>query len=638
MCGIAGIWHKNSVNGHDLENKIQAITNALAHRGPDGTGHLFFNDELEHDTGFGSSVDANKVRGCLGHRRLSIIDLSDGGHQPMVLEEGQLVITYNGELFNYLELKKALEKKGHQFVSASDTEVLLHAFMEWGENMYEKLEGMWAFAILNKRNKTLLLSRDRTGVKPLYYRYKEGVFSFASEIKGLLAFEKESPNNSALAKLLVHNDFNLKNETLFENIFELEAGRQIHFNTQSFDLNQSSFNNVNVNRDSYSSVGESDLLEKSEHFYSFLKETIVKHSRSDVPIASCLSGGLDSGTIVGILSELGHSNLQVFSSCFPDYHQNEYPYIKSLVEKHKLNWKISEPKSEGLYDTIEDLVYTQEYPLLSTSTYAQYELMKLVSKSGVKVVMDGQGADELLGGYNRYFNHLQQELLAQGRIKEAMNLPIELKRTGIELIKKSITKSGFTSLEDTVYKRSFFDFEAIESEWLEKNRWNSEGSFSANTLNERLFYDYFTGDLGTLLRAEDRNSMRFSIESRVPFADSYELAKWVFTLQSGYKLGTNGNKLLMRASAEKQDYLTKKILNRKDKLGYQTPSGQWIKEQKIKLFEYLNYIPDDIVNRTLLENKLNEIILKTNNDTDENLRLFKWFTLGAWFKVFHAST
>lgn len=403
MCGISGVFYKSEVTSSLVSEQLDKMNQVLEHRGPDNAGSILFDRSLESD-------NSDHSIGGLAHRRLSIIDLSSAGNQPMSTSNRQMVITYNGEIFNFQSLISELNMES-ELKSNSDTEVLLNAYKKSGTKLYESLEGMWAFAILDKPTNRLILSRDRTGVKPLYYRFTGDKFEFASEMKALIE-PNEKLNLPFLRRMFADNVFHQLGQTPFKNICEVLPGHELILDLNSFTIDKRSYFQIEVNHEAYQEVSEQELIQQADELSRKLKESIKLHAISDVPIGSCLSGGLDSGTIVNLLDQLGFNNLKVFTSTFPGFENNEEQYVRSLVEKLELDWTKSTPLGKDIELSMEDLVYTHEYPLLSLSTFAQYKLMETISKTEVKVILDGQGADELLGGYNRYFSYLSRQLIA----------------------------------------------------------------------------------------------------------------------------------------------------------------------------------------------------------------------------------
>lgn len=626
MCGICGIIVKKELNTRFFEKEVHAMNELIKHRGPDNEGILVFDKN-------GNSTTNEQNENCIigfGHRRLSIIDLSDKANQPMTEETGRYSISYNGEIYNYLELRKELEQASFKFSSNSDTEVILKGYQHWGQNLYEKLEGMWAFALHDKTEEKVILSRDRTGVKPLFYFSSSTEFRFASEIKSILPYCKKSLNVKSFSNFVLHNEVHFGENTFFNEIKEVQPGYELHINTKTIAYKQVQFFNprllLNSNETQFKSIES-----LSEELFEILVKAIKYHYRSDVPVGSNLSGGLDSSTIVGLMRSLNPEiSIPVFSAIFPGETFDESELIRLSVEKHNLDWHHYTPNANELFDTLEDVSYTQEFPLISTSTFAQYKVMQRVNQQGLKVLINGQGADELLGGYVKYGEFQQLRKLKNLNLKEALQGPADLKR-----LAKLIGKQNLFRFNYNLAKQFSPDYKYL-SEVITSASKDQENPIPKN-LNEFLLQDYYQGFLSGLLRAEDRNSMRFSIESRVPFANSHELAKWTFNLPDSYKYSNKMNKPLLRNMLKQKKLIPLKVLNKDTKLGFSTPMNSWLNEKHSDFIEYIDYIPKELLANRNIKDDLRQTILKNRNNPEELPRIFKWISLGAWFKVFKLS-
>ncbi|MGB0403394.1 MAG: asparagine synthase (glutamine-hydrolyzing) [Salibacteraceae bacterium] len=626
MCGISGIITLNELSSGHLEAEVHSMNELIKHRGPDNEGILIFDTK-------GNSYIKKQNENCVigfGHRRLSIIDLSDNANQPMSEETGRYSITYNGEIYNYIELRKELEQASFKFHSNSDTEVILKGYQHWGHALYDKLEGMWAFAIHDKVEQTVILSRDRTGVKPLFYSSNSNEFRFASEIKALLPYCKKSLNLDSFSNYVLHNEVHFGQNTFFNEIKEVDPGFEIQINTKTIELKKIQFfdpslllNTVDTNSKS------TEIL--SEELFDILQRAINLHYRSDVPVGSNLSGGLDSSTIVGLMRALNPDiSIPVFSAIFPGEQFDESELIRLSVKKHNLNWHQCEPSANEFFNSIEDVAHTQEFPLISTSTFAQYNVMHRASKEGVKVLINGQGADELLGGYYKYGEFRQWQNLKNFDFKKALHGPADLKR-----LTKLIGKKSLSKFSPRLITQLNPDYKYL-SKMLRVSDYYQTKPIPKN-LNEFLLQDYYQGFLTGLLRAEDRNSMRFSIESRVPFANSHELAKWAFSLPPRLKYHYKENKPLLRNMLKNKNIVPRKVLNKETKLGFSTPMNSWLNANHNDLIDYIDYIPNELLTEKNIKTDLRLHILKNKNNPDELPRIFKWISLGAWFKVFNVS-
>ena len=382
MCGIVG--KINFENQAVSENELKLMADTIAHRGPDGEGY-WINDD--NNIGF-------------GHRRLSIIDLSEKGKQPMHYQD--YTITYNGEIYNYLKIRDDLYNKGYKFNSETDTEVILAAYKEYGQSCLNHLDGMFSFAIWDNQKKILFGARDRFGEKPFYYYKDKSQFSFASEMKALFSIGiPKTPSKSMLFNYLVYDvveNPNEKSETFYEDIYQVPP-------SHSFTLKLDG-------KFALSKYWEIDLTNKLElsykeatdKFYTLFNDSIKKRMRSDVEVGTSLSGGLDSSSIVSsIINNFPDNNLNTFTARFDDISYDEGYFIDILKNKYAFNSNYTWPKENLIIDELDKIFHHQEEPFGSSSIIAQWEVMKIAKEQNVTVLLDGQGADETLAGYYKYF-------------------------------------------------------------------------------------------------------------------------------------------------------------------------------------------------------------------------------------------
>jgi asparagine synthase (glutamine-hydrolysing) len=573
MCGIAGIYGKNSFS-------VQKMTDLMQHRGPDDQG--FFAD--------------GKI--SLGHRRLSIIDLSEKGHQPM--ERGGLVIVYNGEIYNYIELRKELERKGYVFSSGTDTEVILFAFKEWGRKCLEKFNGMWAFAIWDKDKKELFCSRDRYGIKPFYYYSSGSVFAFASEIKPLLLFKKK-PNEKAIFEYLTAELADYSEQTFFEDIKQLEPSS--YMTVKDAGMSMGRYYDVSFNKD-LGRISQRNLKEYAENFLDLLQDSVRLRLRSDVEVGSCLSGGLDSSAIVCLINKLRNGGQKTFT--FFASGADEREYIKeTLADKDIKPFYISS-SSEEFWQDLGKVVLSQEEPFKSSSIYAQYKVMELAQKQGVKVLLDGQGSDELFGYPEQISSFLNQSFL-NGRALPNFNT---------SFIRFFVPSSLLYYLR----KKKIKSLNCIRPELKKKYRYNEAESKLAKINYQQALFEGLTGSgLRRLLRYEDKNSMAHSIESRLPFLD-YRLVDFIFSLPAAYKI----NKLLQREALK--GVIPEKVRLRKDKMGFVTPEEKWLRENKENIKRL--FLKD---NPYFEKEKVLNLLNKENAKLSE---LWRFINLELWLKKF----
>jgi len=542
MCGIAGIYAQDGTVEKDM---LSRMSSAIAHRGPDGEG--FYYDE--------------KIG--LAHRRLSIIDITENAAQPMKNISSDIVLVYNGEIYNYIELKSELKDKGHTFRSESDTEVIIHAYEEWGFECLNRFNGMWAFALYDRREDLLFCSRDRFGVKPFYYSSSGNIFYFASEIKALLKNPDigTRPDDGKLLLYLSCGITDNDKKTLFEGIYHLEPAHYMIVR-QGVPETPVRYWNYSVS-DELSSAGKITDREAASGFYDLLSDSVSLRLRSDVPVGTCLSGGLDSSTITAIISErireenplsVGERQ-KTFTSCYEDERYDERIFVDEIIEKTGASGYRVFPDVKNLRDDLYDLITTQEEPFDSLSIYSQYCVMKLAGES-VKVVLDGQGADEQLAGYLGY---------QASHIRSLYTRPLSLLREIAGIMR---------------YHSSFFIDAAAKLRAGKKRRSYLMGDIPytdryAGTLDRVLYNEMSGNNLQALLRYEDRNSMAFSVESRVPFLD-YRLVEYIASLPLDQKIRGGVTKYCLRKAVK--GLIPESVRCRMDKMGFVAPDEVWFGE------------------------------------------------------------
>lgn len=546
MCGINGITEHNI-------SLIKKMNTSIRHRGPDG-----------ENTYSDSNVS-------LGHVRLSIIDLSPAGTQPMSNEDESIWITFNGEIYNYKELRFELLEKGHIFKSQTDTEVIIHAFEEWGVNCLKRFNGMWAFALYDKRNSKMILSRDRFGVKPLYFHFDNNYLVFSSEIKGVLQYSIERiPNDRLVYEYLALGLLDYSRETFFKDIYKIMPGEILIYDIIDKSIKLMKWYNLNNELESLDRRNSKGISEK-------LKELLVDCVRyrliADVPIGSCLSGGLDSSSIVSIAENLTKSDMKVFSMVFKKTGIDESIYVDEIAKKDGIESHKITPTIENLLDDIGDLIWTQEEPFQSLSIYGQYKVMELANKNEIKVLLDGQGADELFAGYFDYFNYFVFDLIKKSDYSSLLNIVRSNKSNdamGIALFLILYLLGKLNNSRMIIYllnkKLKFIN-----------NFYDGEIAFPPSekelSLNSALFIDLTRFSIPHLLRYEDKNSMRWGVESRLPFLD-YRLVELAMSLEPTDKINKGITKFILRSSMK--GIVPSLILERSDKIGFGVPEADWM--------------------------------------------------------------
>ncbi|MEK6322357.1 MAG: asparagine synthase (glutamine-hydrolyzing) [Acidobacteriota bacterium] len=550
----------------------------LAHRGPDGEG-------------IWASPGAKPPFVILGHRRLAIIDLSDAAAQPMSSDDGELWITYNGEIYNYIELMMELEAKGYRFRSHSDTEVILKAYEEWGEACLARFNGMFAFAIWDERKRELFAARDRFGEKPFHYIWdpRRGFFAFASEIKALLALPEveHSLDERALYRFVAFQELAGSEQTLWRSIKRLSHAQwlRLSWRDEGFDLRINRYWNIDLER-----TEDLSMKEAAQRFAELFADSVRLRLRADVPVGSSLSGGLDSSAVVCQIHALGAAGGQkTFSARMEDPALDEGQHIATVLAKTGVEGHEIWPSAEGLRENFSKLCYHLEEPFLSTSQFAQYLVMRLAAENGVTVLLDGQGADEILAGYRPYFLTRYAEMADEWRLfalwrewrgfrdRHAHAFPLSSKALAARLApgvysyvainRERITSSRCLGARmhawwNDEWLMQFANEEPVESPQSNRDR-----------LTQKLYADTMGGELQELLRYGDRNSMAWSRELRQPFLD-HRIAELLFALPPEYKLFRGETKVIMRKALN--HLLPKSILMRQDKLGYQAPLASWV--------------------------------------------------------------
>jgi asparagine synthase (glutamine-hydrolysing) len=531
---------------------------ALDHRGPDGDG-AFADDGV-----------------ALGFRRLAIIDLSDAGMQPFASDDGALRLVHNGEIYNYRELRRELETHGHAFRSQTDTEVILHGYEQWGDACVERFNGMWAFALWDGRRRRLFCSRDRFGVKPFYYRWDVARFVFASELKAFRAAGPLEAHLPAVRDYLEQGYVDHTDETFFEGIRKLPPAHSLVVDERGPRTTR------------YWSLEPRERpSDSAEAVRELFLDAVRLRLRSDVPVGTCLSGGIDSSAIVGAVDHLLRTEAEnarpvgdrqrTFTAFFDQPGYDERPYAEAVVERTRSQPHWITFDSRELIDVLPSIVRAQDEPFGSTSIVAQWFVMREAKRAGLKVMLDGQGADEILAGYHGYFGPFFADLLRGGRLREL----------GAELRAYRTLHGASIATTAVALARPFMP---------ERVRWAARGRVRGGTAlvhrdlppSEAAHANGFAGGylrrqmeliltrrgLPELLHYEDRNSMAHSLEARVPFLD-YRLVELLFSLGAADLIARGRTKAVLRRALG--DLLPPVVRDRVDKLGFGTPEAAWLR-------------------------------------------------------------
>ena len=597
MCGIAGII--SSETALVQQRSLKKMSDVLAHRGPDGEG-LWIN---------------KKNTAGLSHRRLAIIDLTDAGAQPMHYAD-RYTIVYNGEIYNYKEIRSDLKQAGYYFKSESDTEVILAAYDLYKENCVKYFDGMFAFAIWDEQEQILFCARDTFGEKPFYYFIDKTVFVFASEMKALWAvgIDKTADDKMMVNYLVLGHVQNAadKSQTFYKDIFSLPPAHTGILSLADMQFVQVKYRNIN--KENTIKINENTARGK---FEELLAGSVKRRLRSDVPVGSSLSGGLDSTSIAYFINRNNKSrsdaSFQTFSAIFPGFEKDESGSIEEITNHFKFKNTVVTPTAAGLLDDIEKLCYHHEEPVPSSSIYAQYKVYELARANNVKVLLDGQGADEILGGYTKYLHWYLQELTGRHKFKRAKkerlaflqnNTPVKwnIKNT----LAAYLPAHAALALEKREYNKVLRSHnlsphllnEVKGKEWL--------GIYKpvVTKLNDILYHNTMEYGLEELLRFADRNSMAHGTEVRLPFLN-FELVNFIFSLPSSFKIKDGFTKYILRKAMTGK--LPEKILWNTEKTGFEPPQKKWMQEKKFRDFIHESkekLVKEKILRPSVLNNKI----------------------------------
>lgn len=613
MCGIAGIISADRANV--TGQQLKKMTDAIAHRGPEGE-HFWINP----------SGTAG-----LGHRRLSIIDPSPAAAQPMHYLQ-RYSIVFNGSIFNYPELREELSKKGYPFYTHSDTEVILAAYACWKKHCLQHLDGMFAFAIWDEEAQELFVARDRFGEKPFFYFSGGNTLWFASEMKSLYAAGIPRHANDSLLLLFLTNgiaDAPAASHETFDRaiqqlppaccmVYQCRNGRPSTRIEQYWDINKER------------ETEYADEMKPAREFYRLLAASVEKRFRSDVPVGTSLSGGLDSAALAAIGSGIaaGSNSYKCFSAVFPGFVKDESRYSQMVARQLKLSQFVTAPTAEDLAADLQRFFYHHDEPVGSASVYAQYKVYQLAKQQGVTVLLDGQGADELLAGYAKYLHWYLQELIRRqpGSLKEALRALRHNRvrfawgwknyaaawlpgMASAQLEKKVLKNIAKNTDINPAFRNEFTNSELVQKPVVTK-------------LNDILYFNARRSGLQELLRYADRNSMAHACEVRLPYL-SQELADFCFALPAVFKIRHGYSKWVLRKSMERQ--LPKEVVWRTDKVGFEPPQKSWMENTRVQ--ELIRSAKENLVKRgVLLPAALNKKIQPHDAHAADNT---DWWYLAA---------
>jgi asparagine synthase (glutamine-hydrolysing) len=615
--------------GNDAQARVAAMNDLVAHRGPDGVG-VFAEGPV-----------------VLGHRRLAIVDLSAAGAQPMHRDE-RYVIVFNGEVYNHVELRAELEAHGHRFGSHTDTEVILAAYVQWGEGCLDRFNGMWAFLIYDRQARTLLIARDRFGIKPLYYWVApDGGVAFASEIKQFTSLPgwRARLNSQRTYDFLNWGVIDHTDETLFAGVFQLRGGEKAMLRMED---RPEPGQRIRAQRWYSLPEGESDLpyAGATSRVRELLGDSVRLHLRADVPVGSCLSGGLDSSSIVCLMHEQlhavgAHERQNTFSACAREPRYDERPHMETVIHATGAKAHFTYPSLDDLFRLLDKMVWHQDEPFGSSSAFAQWQVFGLAASHGVKVMLDGQGADEQLAGYLSFRSVWIADLLRRGRALSALHeLRASMRNPGVRV--DDVLRSAVSLLVPGRFRdglRQRFGRIRVRPAWLNdatlqfavRNPYATPGGSLPTTVNETSRLQVLAASLPMLLHFEDRNSMAHSVEARVPFLD-YRLVELIVTMPAGHKIRDGWTKRVLRDAM--RGVLPEAIRLRSDKLGFETPEEIWLRTHVGEFRDALDRAIDDSRGVLRRDEALAELTSIADGERAFTFLPWRLICFGAWMRVF----
>ncbi len=627
MCGINGIIKLNNSAGFDargnLRLEVQRMNSEIIHRGPDSEG-IHIQDPI-----------------AFGFRRLSIIDLHDSANQPMFSNDGQVVLIFNGEIYNYVEIKKQLLTKGYQFRTESDTEVIINSYLEYGDECVQKFNGMWAFAIYDFRKNKLFCSRDRFGVKPFYYLIENDHLFFSSELKALhKVCDLHKANLSKVYEYLAYGYRINDGETFFENCSELLPGTNLIFENNEITLNKYWTLKENL-------YEHDDQLSFADEYTQLFESAVKLRYRSDVPVALLLSGGLDSSAIAKVTDnliergELKQNTIQAFIASFPGFKDDETAIAREFVKTcNHIDLHEIEIDSKDITENFEETIYGMDHPLGSFTSIAHNNIMKQCHNKGIKVVLNGQGSDEAYAGYDRYISGaflLDELLLRKGNfVEEFKDLNSKngfSKPFLISQMMKSVLNHSFSSHLRAKFQEQSLSY--FQKDFIKENRSHFKPdykfSIKGNNFNNYLLAQINQHGLNHILHYEDVSSMNQSIEIRSPFMD-YRMMEFAFSIPNDQKFKHGVTKIIQRETIGK--LLPDSIVKNRQKIGFKTPFQDYLSKES----DFKSYVSEMLRSKSFTSKK----IWKASKIADAfsqpqklpNFPYWRIINLEVWSKVY----
>lgn len=590
MCGILSYYKKDGLSKDDIAESMHSLA-TINHRGPDGEGICLINTKTKQivslrtaltpsdykcDVNSLADIEDGKFDLLFGHKRLSIFDVTTAGHQPMIFEES-LVIVFNGEVYNFWEIREELKQKGYAFKTNSDTEVIVRAYQEWGEACLNKFNGMWAIIIYDSQKNKLFISKDRFGVKPLYYMNNLDCLIFASEVKQFRSFKKQSfsLNRTSIQSFIDEWALDYDDSTFYNEVTRYKSG---YYSSYSFDDHKILEENYYTLPSKIIKIKQEDAFEEYNRLFSL---AVSRRLRSDVKIGVAISGGVDSSAIlyhvVDLLKDSGNK-VNTFSAIFPGMEGDESNHIKVIENdlKDKINVYYTNPYENFTIEDLERHIYHQDFPIAGASNYAEWAVARLVNKNGVKVLLGGQGGDEVFGGYHQHFYKYCRQLVLSGNLFKYLSLVknyADLKSLSVNEIHMIILGEVKTAI---AFKLGLSKYNnRLDFDWLK-----------ATNLIEALKLDTLKYQLPRYLRSDDRDFMAFGVETRHPFLD-VDLVNFGYQLPDDFKIRDGWQKWIVRKN---MTTVPDSIRFRKDKKGYTIPQDNFNETYRNDLMKYQNYI------------------------------------------------
>lgn len=587
MCGIAAI-----IDYAKIEPKVEdikSITDLLAHRGPDGEGFY-----IEGGV-------------ALGHRRLAIIDTNPRSNQPM--HRSHLHLVFNGIIYNYLEIKEELSTLGITFSTTSDTEVILAAYNQWGISAFEKFNGMWAIILYDKKEEKIICSRDRFGIKPLYYTRIANRLYFVSEIKAFQAIKEWQPkiNHTRLMEYLAYNMSDHTEETMFANVYQIPKSHHGIIDLKTKDMCIIRYYDIHK--------GEQN---DGSRFMELFHDAIKLRTRTDVPLATTLSGGMDSSSIVSVMANKMDYKPTTYTLSYPGHKLDESNYALKVNQKYKIPSHLTTTTEEYLTQHLDNLVYHQDEPFTGATVMAQSNIYENINRDGYKVVLGGQGGDEILCGYDKF---------SVGYFKEKIKTQPFVAINELFQFQKLRSFGIVDALQSIVFYERNKRKKIID--WYILNEEQDNARFKRTQENDifEMSHNLLFGlGISALLRYEDRNSMSVGVESRLPFLD-YRLVEYCLHMDSSLKLKNGITKDILRKTMK--DIVPDVIINRNDKMGFVTPQNEWMNNKKDHYLDLAHLA----LNQMPFVDKEKVVVLIQN---DNNL-LWRLINTGMWISKFNVT-